>query len=127
MFLLRGMRSDQRGTAVVELALVISILLIIVFGIVEFGRLFSRYQVFQGAARDGARVAAIRRSDWADAVYDASRPYTPSNPPTASTTCSETNIGEPVAVGWPQTFEISIPLLPDLSTTINIRGVFRCE
>lgn len=111
----------------VELALVVSILLILVFGIIEFGRLFSRYQVFQGAARNGARVAAIRRADWSDAVYQAAQPYTPSNPPTASTTCTETNIGEPVSVGWPQTFEISIPLLPNVSTTVNIRGVFRCE
>lgn len=111
----------------VELALVVSILLVIVFGIIEFGRLFSRYQVFQGAAREGARVAAIRRTDWAAAVYDASLPYTPSNPPTASTTCTESNIGESVSVGWPQTFQISIPLLPDFSTTVNIRGVFRCE
>ncbi|MFN2526080.1 MAG: TadE/TadG family type IV pilus assembly protein [Actinomycetota bacterium] len=111
----------------VELALVITILLVVVFGIVEFGRLFSRYQVFQGAAREGARVAAVRGADWSDAVYAASQPYSPSSAPTANLTCTEETIGEPVTVGWTQSFEISIPFLPDITRDVPIRGVFRCE
>lgn len=127
MFLLRGVRLDQRGTAVVELALVVSILLIMVFGIIEFGRLFSRYQVFQGAAREGARVAAVRGPDWSDAVYAASQPYSPSSPPSANLTCTEETIGEPVTVGWIEKFQISIPFLPSITRDVPIRGVFRCE
>ncbi len=111
----------------VELALVMSILLIMVFGIIEFGRLFSRYQVFQGAAREGARVAAVRGPDWDDAVYAASQPYIPSSAPSASITCTEETIGEPVTVGWTQSFEVSIPFFPNIRRDVAIRGVFRCE
>lgn len=47
----------------VELALVLPVLLLILFGIVEFGRIFHAYLVVANAARVGARQGAIRNSD----------------------------------------------------------------
>lgn len=47
--------SDQKGAAAVEFAIVIGILLLIVSGIVEFGRVLWYYDALTKATRDGAR------------------------------------------------------------------------
>ncbi|ADL11781.1 TadE/TadG family type IV pilus assembly protein [Acetohalobium arabaticum] len=53
----------RRGQALVELALVLPVLLLILFGIVEFGRIFHAYLVIANAARVGAREGAITNDD----------------------------------------------------------------
>lgn len=50
---------DDRGSELIELALVLPILLFIIAGIVDFGFLFQRYEVVTNAAREGARVAVL--------------------------------------------------------------------
>lgn len=60
----RGTRGE-RGQATVELALVLPVLLLILFGIMEFGRVFSAYLVITNAAREGARLAAVGADDTA--------------------------------------------------------------
>lgn len=52
----RSARSRESGAAAVEFALVIGVLLLIVGGIVEFGRLFWHYDALSKATRDGARL-----------------------------------------------------------------------
>ena len=37
-------RSNQRGQAVIELALTLPLLLVVVFGIIDFGFMFQRYE-----------------------------------------------------------------------------------
>lgn len=54
--LLHRFRKNNKGVALVELALVMPILLILVMGIVEFGWIFNGYITLTGAAREGARV-----------------------------------------------------------------------
>lgn len=63
----------RRGQALVELALVLPVLLLILFGIVEFGRIFHAYLVIANAARVGAREGAITNdnTDIRDAVRTA--------------------------------------------------------
>lgn len=48
-------RRKDRGAAAVEFALVIGVLLLIVAGIIEFGRAFWYYDALTKATRDGAR------------------------------------------------------------------------
>ncbi len=43
----------------IEFALVLPLLLAIMAGIVDFGRLFQRYEVVTNAAREGARLAVL--------------------------------------------------------------------
>ena len=50
---------DERGQALVEFALVLPILLILVLGIIEFGRAWNLHQTITHAAREGARLAAV--------------------------------------------------------------------
>lgn len=51
-------KPDQRGQTMVEFALAFPILLILVLGIFEFGRLFITYTSVYAAAREGARFGA---------------------------------------------------------------------
>lgn len=51
-------RGDS-GQALAEMALVIPALLLIVFGIIEFGTAWRNYQVITNAAREGARRAVM--------------------------------------------------------------------
>ncbi len=68
------MRRDERGAALVELALSLPLLLVVIGGIVDFGFLFQRYEVVTNAAREGARLASLPGYD-ETAVRDRTRQY----------------------------------------------------
>ena len=53
---------EQKGAALVEFAIVISLLVILVFGIIEFGLLIYNQAIITNASREGAR-AGIRGAD----------------------------------------------------------------
>ena len=55
-------RYDRRGAVVVELALVLPVFLLVVFGIIEFGRAMMVSHVANNAARAGARKAILEGS-----------------------------------------------------------------
>jgi Flp pilus assembly protein TadG len=50
--------SDERGTASLELALVVPALMLLVLGVLQFGLWYHAQSVIQAAALEGARVAA---------------------------------------------------------------------
>lgn len=52
-------KRGERGSELVEFALVFPLLLMVVLAIVDFGFLFQRYEVVTNAAREGARVAVL--------------------------------------------------------------------
>lgn len=58
-----GRSFSDRGQAIVEFALVVPILLLLLVGIIEFGRLWMIMNVLTGAAREGVRVAAVTAPD----------------------------------------------------------------
>ena len=51
---------NARGNAVIEFALTLPILLLVVFGITELGRMIMTTNVLNTASREGARFAAVR-------------------------------------------------------------------
>jgi Flp pilus assembly protein TadG len=56
----RGRRTNiERGQAAVEFALVLPFLLVMLVGIIEFGRAWNEHQVITEAARAAARKAAV--------------------------------------------------------------------
>jgi Flp pilus assembly protein TadG len=59
---LRRLVSSERGTAVVEFALVAPLLFLLVFGIIEFGRILNAYNDLTQLAGQGARAAAVSRN-----------------------------------------------------------------
>jgi len=52
-------RHDQRGAAVVEFAIASVVLLVLLFGIIEYGYVLSFKQSLTQAAAEGARVGAV--------------------------------------------------------------------
>jgi Flp pilus assembly protein TadG len=54
---------NQRGQSLVEFALILPLLLLLLMGIIEFGRIFNAYLVISNLSRDGARYAATGRND----------------------------------------------------------------
>jgi len=52
--------SGERGSAAVEFALVLPMLLLLVFGIIDFGRMLNAKITLNEAAREGARSAALQ-------------------------------------------------------------------
>ena len=55
----RACRQSERGSVAVEFALLIPILLLVLFGVINFGVLMYNQAVMTNAAREGARWAAI--------------------------------------------------------------------
>jgi hypothetical protein len=53
-------RSDERGTTMVEMAIVISLFLLILFAILDFGRLGYNWVITEKAMQKAARIAAVR-------------------------------------------------------------------
>ena len=58
---LRRFRQSDTGQTLVEFALVLPLMLILMFGIVDFGRAFYTWLTVTNAAREGARVAATQQ------------------------------------------------------------------
>ena len=54
---------NQRGQSVVEFALVLPLLLLVVFGITEFGRAWMTMNVITSASREGCRLAVVTDPD----------------------------------------------------------------
>src|SRR3989442_2618658 len=50
---------EDRGTALIEMALTLPLMLLVSAGIVEFGRAYQTWQVVTNAAREGARIAIL--------------------------------------------------------------------
>ncbi len=61
--MLRSKIKDQRGQALVELALVIPLLMTLLLGIVEFGRIYTAQLTLNNAVRAGARAASVGNDD----------------------------------------------------------------
>jgi Flp pilus assembly protein TadG len=132
---------DQRGALAVEFAIVLPLLLLIVIGAIEFGRVYSQFQVFNGAAREGARCAAVQATPYGDCVVqtridDAAAPYEPDEDATvtvgdpaapSSPVCTDDTVGEAVRVAWDQSFDLRIPFWGDATFTREIEATFRCE
>lgn len=129
----------EEGAAAVEFAIICVLLLIIVFGTIEFGIAFSKVNVYTGAAREGARYAAVRclpnisctNELIAQRVADSAVGY-PIGPgsPVADKQCTDSTVGAEVTVSWNQNITVNIPFVPGMNPatyTRLVRAVFRCE
>jgi Flp pilus assembly protein TadG len=54
---------SQKGQAIVETALILPILLMLLFGITDFGRIFHAYLTLDHAGREAARAASVGTED----------------------------------------------------------------
>jgi Flp pilus assembly protein TadG len=145
MMIRRPVRSRSRGGATtVEMAVVLSVLLLFLFSIFEYGRYVLVENVLINAVRDGARYALVHSQD-ATVVADAQAVVRqkmagldsqliglniqvfPTNSPTA--TLDLANPDDPITVQATGTFKALFPQLPYLPTTFTMRSasVMTCE
>jgi Flp pilus assembly pilin Flp len=66
-------RRDQDGAAAVEFALLLPLLVLLLFGLIEFGFAFSTRIQATNAAREAARRAVVGVDNWAD--IGAGKPF----------------------------------------------------
>lgn len=98
----RFLRSEH-GAELIEMVLVTPLLLILVFGIIDFGFLFQRYVVLTNAAVEGARVATMPGYTAADAQARVQEYVTNSLPPGVVVNANAVPFALPGAGGgtWP--------------------------
>ena len=70
---------DQKGSNIIEFAIILPILVVILFGIFQFGLAFNNYITVTHAAREGARLAAVdlENEDIEDIIIERCYPITP--------------------------------------------------
>ncbi|MFP5112714.1 TadE/TadG family type IV pilus assembly protein [Bacillaceae bacterium C204] len=54
---------SEKGQSLVEFALIVPLLIILLFGIIDFGRIFHVYLTIDHAGREAARAASIGKDD----------------------------------------------------------------
>lgn len=67
---MRRLVKNMRGQAMIEMALVLPILLALVFGIIEFGNIYSHQLEVNNLARHSARVAIVATDKSSEADED---------------------------------------------------------
>lgn len=60
---LKRLYKKKEGQAMVELALILPVLLLLLFGCIEFGSIFGAYLMVNNLARDGARYGVVGHTD----------------------------------------------------------------
>jgi len=84
---------NQRGAALVEMALVLGLLLLLVMGIVDLGRAYNSYITITNASREGARYASRFPTDGPGIVSATRLEVTNSSVPPASMQVTITGLG----------------------------------
>jgi len=118
-------RKGQEGQALVEFALVIPFLLLLMFGLIEFGLLLYNQQVITNASREGARYGIVSRPERRTLEeirvvvdsYAGSRMITfGSDTPTTTMETTGTSFGDDLTVNV--TFEYQFLVLPQFVGTL---------
>ena len=89
---------SQKGQSLVEFVLLLPVFIILLFGIIEFGRLWETMNVLTSAAREGARVAAVTNPNVGAATGAAQNILSAANIQGATVTVSGPNAANEVVV-----------------------------
>lgn len=136
---MRAKLRREEGAAAVEFALILGLLAILVFGLLEYGLAFWQVQNLRAAAREGARVAAVRGTN-ADVrtAMEASaagslsggwgiEPYAACDDVTAGDQVRIKIVNGSLSGAVKEAFKVSIPFLPPITLDPELSGTFRCE
>src|SRR5688572_19650191 len=116
----------RRGAEVLEMALMMPLLLLLIFGMIEFGYFFYLQHNLQAAAREGARTGAMLNATDTDAVNKASAFLSAANLNSGSFAITSTTSGDTITVTvqatWGQVGVLHLyPLIPIQDAKV-IRG-----
>jgi len=131
-----GRVTSERGAAAVEMALVLPVLLLVVFGMMDFGRMLNAQITVNEAAREGARWAALGQASPGTRVAIAAADLPAPAPSTSVTSCPATPAVDDratVVVNYQFSFITPFNVFAGLfggtgSNTMSLRatGVMRC-
>ena len=118
------MRRDD-GAALVEFALVLTLLVMTTFGIIEFGRAYNTQVTLTHAAREGVRVLAITGDQGAaiTATEDAAASLSTTSLTVEADPCTP---GFPTEVRASYPLEFNIPFFGSSTLTLDAAAVMRC-
>lgn len=122
---LRRRSTDERGVAMVEAALILPILVLLLFGIVEFGRAFNAQVTMTHAAREGVREYAINK-DLGAATAKAKNAASGLDPALMTVTATACVEGEQTELTVEYPFSYDIPFYGSSTITMRGKGVMRC-
>ena len=131
----RRFHDRERGAAAVEFALILPLLIVLVFGIVQFSIAYNRTQGLHAAAREGARLASLPQTTLTDintrvtsalAGVPLSGSALISVNPKSTKPCQNRS-GQTVTVTVSAVTDLDIPLWGSVSKTLTGKGQFRCE
>ncbi len=118
---------DERGAAVVEFALILPVLMLFVFGIVEFGRAYSARIQLTSAVREGARAVALG-NDGVAATQAGASGLNPALAPAqvSANNCKVTPSPPDAVVTVTYPIPYTIPFFGSNTWTLTAKGVMRC-
>lgn len=107
-----GLSREERGATLVEFALVLPVILLLVFGMIEFGRVLNAQIVIRNAAREGARAGSVGKSaaEIAACVLDMS-PTLDGGALSVAVTNAQGATGEAVVVHVAYSVDVVTPLI----------------
>ncbi len=122
--LCRFCRRKRRGAAVVEFAVVAPVLILLVFGMIEFGRMVMVQQIITNASREGARVAVLDGST-RTGVETTVQGYLQSGSINGATVTVSPDPPSGAGYGAPVTVNVSVPFdqVSWLSTPMFLGGI----
>jgi Flp pilus assembly protein TadG len=103
----RSCRRNRRGAAVVEFAIVAPVFFLLVFGMIEYGRMVMVQQVITNASREGARVAVLDGATASDVQTKVSS-YLSSAKISGQTTTIDPSNPSSAGYGAPVTVTVSV-------------------
>jgi Flp pilus assembly protein TadG len=138
-WLRRPFRRNRRGASAVEFAVVAPVFFLLIFGMIEYGRLIMVQQVLTNAAREGARRAVLPDTT-ADMVKDVVRDYLTNasingknpnlqivvNPEPQNATPADESITVSLSVPFKDVSWLPSPMFLN-ATTLNASSVMRRE
>jgi Flp pilus assembly protein TadG len=104
----RLFRRNRRAAAAVEFAIVAPIFLLMVFGMIEYGRMVMVYQILTNASREGARSAVLDGAT-TDSVTTSVTAYLTQAMLTGATVTVAPNPPSNAEYGDPVTVTVSVP------------------
>lgn len=119
----KRVRKSQHGAAAVEMAIVLPLLFLLVFGIIEFGFVFNRWITVTHAAREGVRVYSLGSSAAdSEAAAEAAAPDLGSK---VDCTASEPAIGQ-VKMNCATVYDLALFVFQE-PVTLSSNAVMRRE
>ncbi len=118
-------RRQDRGAALVEMAIILPLLILLILGLVEFARGYNARITLTHASREGVRVLAIS-GDPVSAIAATKLAVTPLDPAEVTVSTTACVAGDPTSLTASYPFSYSILFFGSATITLETTAVMRC-